>query len=50
MNHINIPDLVEKLQQDLPLRAIERIFLIQILERLWGTDELDHMTNPPKTH
>ena len=50
MNHIDIPDLVEKLQQDAPLRAIERVFLIQILQRLWGTDELDHLTDSPKTH
>jgi hypothetical protein len=50
MAHLDMPVLIEKLVQDLPLTVIEREFLRQVCLRMFSTDQLDHLTNPPKTH
>ena len=44
--HIDIPDLVEKLELDQPLTAGERMFLITICNVMYNEDTLDHISQP----
>ena len=44
MAHLDIPLLMQKLQDNTELTAIEREFLRQVCDRLYRTCELDHLT------
>ena len=44
MAHLDMPKLIEKLELDLPLSQLERVFLREICERMFTTTELDHLT------
>jgi hypothetical protein len=50
MAYLSIPELIDKLIRDQGLTALEREFLAQVCYRLYCTDELDHVTESPKTH
>jgi hypothetical protein len=44
MAHLDMPALMQKLQDNEPLTRIEREFLRQVCDRLYRTTELDYLT------
>ena len=44
MAHLDMPALIEKLQDNAELTAMEREFLVQMCDRMYRTTELDHLT------
>ena len=44
MAHLDMPALMQKLQDNAELTAIEREFLVQMCDRLYRTTELDYLT------
>jgi hypothetical protein len=48
--HIDLDDLIDRLETDQPLTESDRLFLIAVCNAMYREDTLDHLSEPTVKH